>query len=430
LSASVDVVIVGAGCAGLTAAIEARAAGLNAIVIEAAARRGGRAYTDTDTFGVPVDYGCLWLHSASINPLRQLADSYGLAYERAGYHDLQLVTGNRLAAQQKLAEFEDYVERCWQHTLAAGERGEDVAIAAVVDRQHRWYPLFSAWCAALNGLEPEYCSTLDHYRFIETGEDWPLVSGYGALIAHHATRAGIAVSLNTPAETIRWHNRGAHIETPAGTLSAQAVIITVSNGVLAAGGIRFYPPLPLWKQEAFHAVPMGQANKIILQFPAGTLDVADSAYLHIDTGSSETLDFHLRPFGHDIAVAYVSGRFSESLERAGRLAMIDYARTQLSSVFGSRVNRAIGKTDATGWNSDPRIRGAYSMAGPGAAGQRAQLAQPIGERLFFAGEATSITAYGSAHGAYQSGAAAVQAVISQYFPDARKSAEQPAGPAQ
>jgi monoamine oxidase len=110
--------------------------------------------------------------------------------------------------------------------------------------------------------------------------------------------------------------------------------------------------------------------------------------------------------------------------------MIDYARTQLSSVFGSQVNRAIGKTDATGWNSDPRIRGAYSMAGPGAAGQRAQLAQPIGERLFFAGEATSITAYGSAHGAYQSGAAAVQAVISQYFPDARKSAEQPAGPAQ
>jgi monoamine oxidase len=113
LSASFDVVIVGAGCAGLTAAIEARAAGLNAIVIEAAARRGGRAYTDTDTFGVPVDYGCLWLHSASINPLRQLADSYRLAYERAGYHDLQLVTGNRLAAQQKLAEFEDYVERCW-----------------------------------------------------------------------------------------------------------------------------------------------------------------------------------------------------------------------------------------------------------------------------------------------------------------------------
>jgi monoamine oxidase len=173
---------------------------------------------------------------------------------------------------------------------------------------------------------------------------------------------------------------------------------------------------------------MGQANKIILQFPPGTLDVVDSAYIHIDNDSSETLDFHLRPFAHEIAVAYVSGRFSKSLEQAGRVAMIDYARAQLAGVFGSRVNQAIIETDATCWNSDPRIRGAYSMAGPGAADQRERLAQPVGERLFFAGEATSITAYGSAHGAWQSGIEVIKNVLSRYFPDVRKSAERSAGP--
>jgi monoamine oxidase len=128
-------------------------------------------------------------------------------------------------------------------------------------------------------------------------------------------------------------------------------------------------------------------------------------------------------------VAYVSGRFSEALERTGRAAMIDYARGQLTHVFGSRVNQAIGITDATCWNSDPWIRGAYSIAAPGGAGQRERLAEPVGERLFFAGEATSVSAYGSAHGAYQSGLAALQAILSRYFPGARKSAAQSAGPA-
>ena len=79
-----DLIIIGAGCAGLAAAREAKRCGLSYTVLEAQDRIGGRAYTNTTTFGIPIDYGCHWLHAASVNPLRQLADDYGFAYERVG----------------------------------------------------------------------------------------------------------------------------------------------------------------------------------------------------------------------------------------------------------------------------------------------------------------------------------------------------------
>src|SRR4051794_36431408 len=77
---SADVVIVGAGAAGLAAARTAGELGLNFVVVEAMDRIGGRAYTDAETFGVPWDRGCHWLHSADVNPMRVLADQYGWRY--------------------------------------------------------------------------------------------------------------------------------------------------------------------------------------------------------------------------------------------------------------------------------------------------------------------------------------------------------------
>jgi monoamine oxidase len=64
----VDVVIVGAGSAGLAAARTLRAAGLSFKVVEAMNRIGGRAYTSSDHFGIPFDIGCAWLHAADRNP--------------------------------------------------------------------------------------------------------------------------------------------------------------------------------------------------------------------------------------------------------------------------------------------------------------------------------------------------------------------------
>lgn len=399
---SLDLVIVGAGAAGLTAARSARAQGLRYVVVEAKSRIGGRAHTDTATFGVPVDYGCHWLHAADINPFTRIADAYGVGYWRGASNRRLFETGRWLDQAQGRA-FEDYCRRCWQ---AVADSAEDVAMADVIPFDRRWHRLFSGWCAAVNGLEPQECSTLDWQRFLETGNDWPVIDGYGALIARFGS--AVDVCLNTAVRGVRWGRRGVTIVTDSGALAAKAVLLSVSTGVLAAESIRFEPLLPVWKREAIAAVPMGQANKIIVQCRPGALPVPADCHVRLDDSADETLGFHLRPFGRELAIAYVAGRFSQRLERQGRSAMIDFALARLKAMFGNAIEREIVKADATAWDSDPEIRGAYSLAKPGYAEQRKALGLPIADKLFFAGEATSQQAYGAAHGAYWSAQAALK----------------------
>ena len=78
----VDLVIVGAGAAGLGAARRAGELRLSCVVCEAMGRIGGRAFTESTSFGVPWDRGCHWLHSGSVNPFAKLADQYGFQYEK------------------------------------------------------------------------------------------------------------------------------------------------------------------------------------------------------------------------------------------------------------------------------------------------------------------------------------------------------------
>ena len=85
-----DVVVIGAGSAGIAAALTARAAGLEVLVLEAMDRIGGRAFTDTTTFGSPFDVGCAWLHKADDNPYTAWARAQGFTL-RAHEYDLEKV---------------------------------------------------------------------------------------------------------------------------------------------------------------------------------------------------------------------------------------------------------------------------------------------------------------------------------------------------
>jgi monoamine oxidase len=87
LPANVDVVIVGAGSAGLHAAHRLRQLGKSVAILEARSRIGGRAYTDKETFGVPFDRGCAWLHKADDNPYTPLARQWNYTLQE---HDTTL----------------------------------------------------------------------------------------------------------------------------------------------------------------------------------------------------------------------------------------------------------------------------------------------------------------------------------------------------
>jgi monoamine oxidase len=188
-----DLVVVGAGAAGLAAARTALAFGLTVVVLEAKSRIGGRAHTDTTTLGIPWDRGAHWLHDASRNPFAALADAEGFACDR-------MVLPRRLwsgawATAAVQAEVDDYYARAFRAIEAAGASGLDVAASEVLPRHPRFRAMFDSWSAALNGTDPERVSTLDYARYQGSGGNWRVVDGFGALVTRFG--AGLPVELAT-----------------------------------------------------------------------------------------------------------------------------------------------------------------------------------------------------------------------------------------
>ncbi len=397
--------IVGAGAAGLAAARSAGAQGVSLLVLEAKRRIGGRAHTDTETFGVPWDRGAHWLHSAGTNPFVRFADQQGLAYERSPA-PIRLWRGDGFADPALHADVRSYYARAYEAVGDAGARGLDIAAAEVVPPHERYRAMFESWFAALAGVEPERMSTLDYWRYEEVGGNYRVEMGYGALLQRWGT--GIPVELATAARRIRWGGEGVTIETARGDLRARAVIVTVSTSALTAGRIRFDPPLPAAAQDAFAGVPLGEANKVALAFERDAFDLTEPGHVHFEHGTLEAIRFEIRPFGRNLAIGYLGGRFARELEARGPDAMADFALERLVAVLGSGIRRHLKGVASTAWCGDPDIRGGYSCALPGQAHLRPVLSEPVAERIFFAGEACALDAYGTVHGAAKSGAAAAE----------------------
>ena len=102
------------------------------------------------------------------------------------------------------------------------------------------------------------------------------------------------------------------------------------------------------------------------------------------------------------------GRFGAWLERAGQAASVEYMVEHMKAVWGNDIARHVtDRVIVTAWQGDPWTLGSYSGANPGHAHQRVELARPIDDRLFFAGEATSPDFFSTCHGACLSGARAM-----------------------
>ena len=406
--ADFDIAIVGAGAAGLAAARTACDAGLRTLVLEAKDRVGGRAYTESASLGLPFDHGCRWMHSASRNPFVGIARALG--YDPAPEQRIRYVFlddapgGGRWTTEAEARDWADFADRSFGAIEAVGKAGRDVAAAAAVERGARWSTLFAAWSAMMTSVDLDAYSTVDHCRYVDTKENWVVPEGFGALIAHYG--AGLPVTLNAPVTRIAWGGPGVRLETPQGTVYARVAILTASTNVLASGRIRFDPVLPDWKAEAIAAVPIGNANKIafsvrrdIFGGPAGRFSIFSS------TGT-DAMNFQLRPSGELVASGFVGGRAADALEKAGPAEAKALALEKLSAVFGTDFAKEVTGSCVTAWGSDPYILGGYSAAKPGQAHRRADLATPVADRLFFAGEATHMDFYSTAHGAYLSGVAA------------------------
>ena len=403
-----DIVIIGAGAAGIGAARRLASLGADFIWLEASHRVGGRGYTEEILPGVPFDLGCHWMHSASLNPMVGFADELGFTYSKQGYPRAGFINGKWITPAE-VEEFGTFYER--QEELMEEKIGvsSDCSVYEATDRESKWTALFDYYQSLDCSHDVDQISVRDQLRYNDTDENWPLKEGYGSLLAKLCGK--IPVSLNSAVRNVDWSGRTIKLETTAGTITANKVIVTVSTGILGAGDIRFTPDLPDWKQEAIAALPLGNHNRICIGFDRDVFgpDACDGFTSGDEDG--DYFSINIKPFGAHYAVGVTGGRFADWLERAGQQASVDYMQQKLKSAFGSEITKHASAQIVTAWRGDPWVKGAYSGAIPGQAHQRAELARPLDDRVFFAGEATSEEFFATAHGAYLSGIAAAETMV-------------------
>jgi monoamine oxidase len=410
--AMLDAVVIGAGAAGLAATRTLVEHGFSVQAIEARDRVGGRAHTDAQTYGVPYDRGCAWLHSADVNPFRRIAAKLGFTVpERDATWRGRI--GNLTPAE--IEAVNRGIEAGFESIDAAGAEGRDVAATAVLPPAGPGRRELDAILPWVTGVDTPEVSTLDHFLYRDTGRNWPVMEGYGALVAAYG--AGLPVRLSTPATAIDWRGPGVKVATPAGDLEARLAIVTVSTGVLAAEQLAFSPALPPAKLTAIENLPLGIADKAVFRVTGEPLDLPAGGYAIAHDGTSRTASVEIRPFGRDILICYFGGGYARELEARGELVAAGEAA--LVNLFGASVRKHLSQPGATGWHLDPFARGAYSSARPGHAHRRADLAAPLGDRLFFAGEACSLDFFSTCHGAHLSGIDAALAAAQILAPRAR-----------
>lgn len=395
--------IIGAGAAGIAAARRLHDAGLPVLLIEASARLGGRARSIALPTGHVVDAGCGWLHSARRNPWTFIAERGGHHVDRsspgwtAQWRDLGF-------APAEQAAFGAAWDR-WETAAHAALGGPDRPLSDFVAADDRWRPMIDAISGYANGANLAQVSLHDWAAYEDGAgaDNWAVREGYGTLVAGHA--AGVPARLDTPVTRIDHRGATLRLETSAGTIEAARAIVAVPTTVLASGALAFDPPLPA-KRDAAAALPLGLADKAFLH----VADPPWPAHSHLigDPHTTHTASHRLSPFGWPIVESFFGGACAEALEAGDAAA---FAIDELVALLGSDWRARLTPLAVTRWRREPWIGGSYSHALVGRAGERQVLAAPVDDRLFFAGEACHAHDFSTAHGAFETGVRAADAII-------------------
>jgi monoamine oxidase len=390
------VAIVGAGAAGLAAAVALRAAGRSTVLLEAAAEPGGRARTTTPEAlgGAWLDEGAAWLHMAERNPLVPLAKDAGHVLREAFRSDTRMFVSGRPATAADHAAH-DVADADW-HAIVMRyptQPDTDLATASGPFRyENPWAPTIEAWHASLiDAVDARYLSLADFKLNQLDGVNLIAEHGFGRLLRDLMEGEAGPIHCRCPVRRILWDGPEVRVETPQGTISATSVIVTVSTGVLGAGVIAFHPPLPPETAAAIDNLPMGLLSKIVLR-AEGTdrlgMTVPTHAFRRMERLGDPFMSFIAWPRGTDHVIGFVGGDAAWGVAPDPRAAL-DLARSEWRAMFGARADAIFAAGGfATDWGTDPHHLGGYSYARPGGAGARGVLARPVGgRRLIFAGEA-------------------------------------------
>jgi monoamine oxidase len=389
-----DVIVLGAGMAGVSAGRALSAAGLKVTVLEARQRIGGRVWTIGDFATSPVEAGAEFIHGsgAATWPDTRAA---GLRTQPVPYrHSWLHLAGSTRWMPLHLLRPDAW--RCFP-ILWAVKRfdGPDVSAATFISR-HRYRgrarELAALTLAAhLPGALEEIGVrglVADGVVSLEVGLNHRVVDGYDSLPRYIAT--GLDVRLGWRATRVSWAPEEVTVESADGrVMRGRAAVTTIPHGVLAAGEPAFDPPLPAPKAKALAAVRTGAVAKVMLLFdePFWPLRMGQVA-----CGTGPMTLYWATSFGGDgppVLVGYATGPRARALSEAGSEAATDIAVQDLARLFPrARPQRVVRQARFVDWRTDEFARGGYTFLPPGAAGARAALAAPDTGALLWAGSAT------------------------------------------
>ena len=342
-----EVIVVGAGVAGLAAARDLADAGVAVTVLEGRDRIGGRVVTDR-SLGAPLDLGASWIHGTVGNPVKALADAEDVAIRSTHWSDVALhdTEGTRLGARHVTGIYRRYDQMMAAVADEQDSRERDTSLGTAIDELT---PQFTAnetqrqemAFAVSTEIEGEYAADVDELSLYwfdaggafagpdvlmpETGYDW---------LPRRLAR-GLDVALGAPVRTIDWASGAVAVTTTAGVTRGTHAVITLPLGVLQSAAVTITPPLPGRHQRALAHLGMGLLDKCYLKFPRvfWDRDVEVISYVSEPSGRWGTwLNLHATT-GEPILLAFNAATYARALELRADAEIVGEAMSVLTAMY-------------------------------------------------------------------------------------------------
>jgi monoamine oxidase len=447
-----DVLIIGAGAAGLSAALELSRAGVRVEILEARDRVGGRMFTLHDAMlNHHIELGAEFVHGLAPEiwlPVQQhnlkVTEVHGDLWCSI---DGKLDRCNFFAKADKIlsAMDDDFADK-----NKSDESFLDFLVRRFPGKDHEEAKQWATgYVSGFNAANPGLVSArwlVDSRRAdeqIEGERAFHVAGGYKSLVdilLRELNDLNVDIRLNTIVTGIKWKSGSVEIlangPQPETRFEASRTLVTLPLGVLQSTGfVRFEPDLPQQKREAMGKLAMGKVVRVALCFRErfwqdlhGTSDsrsLADASFLFSRDNFFPTWWTQM-PESVPIITGWAAAKSAEKLAGMSEPAIIDKAIESLSSLLQVKKSRVESQLTASyfhDWDSDPFSQGAYSYVKVGGEGSQQTLGSPISDTLFFAGEATDISGHnGTVHGAIASGQRAAQEILTSKAEAGLKSA--------